>query len=250
MLVVAKLSQSFNRPHNGAPMSDFFNATLEQRVSADTRTIEWSPSPSGTVWRKRMHRAGPADAGQVTSLVRYESGAAFPSHDHPDGEEILVLEGVFSDEHGDWPSGSYLLHPEGFRHAPFSRPGCLLLVKLRQYPGSQRRYVCCNIEDVPWQAGDLVGVERKCLYQQAGFDDKTWMEQWAPGTTVRERSYPEGAELFVVHGTINDDSGKLGAGCWTRLPRGASYNGHTEDGCTLYIKTGGLLYLHGSAKLA
>lgn len=226
-------------------MSECFNAELERRVFADTRTMPWSPSPSGTVWRKRMHRAGPAEAGQVTSLVRYEPGAEFPSHDHPDGEEILVLEGVFSDEHGDAPAGSYLLHPEGFRHAPFSQPGCLLFVKLRQYPGSQRRYVSCNVEEMPWQADDQAGIEGKCLYQQQGFDDETWLERWAPGTAVNGRSFPLGAELFVIDGDIEDDSGQFAAGCWTRLPRGTRYSAHTEGGCTLYIKTGGLRYLHG-----
>ena len=111
------------------------------RAFADTSRMEWAPSPSGSVWRKRMHLVGPPESGQVTSVVRYEPRSTFHAHDHPEGEEILVLEGVFSDEHGDWPAGTYLLNPEGFRHAPFSREGCTLLVKLRQFPGRERRHV-------------------------------------------------------------------------------------------------------------
>jgi hypothetical protein len=111
------------------------NGDLTIRATADTSRMAWSASPSRTVWRKRVHLVGPPESGQVTSIVRYEPGATFPSHDHPGGEEILVLEGVFSDEHGDWPAGTYLLNPEGFRHAPGSRDGCLLFVKLRQFPG-------------------------------------------------------------------------------------------------------------------
>lgn len=224
-------------------MSEFLNADLAQRVTVDTNAMDWSPSPSGTVWRKRVHRAGPEEAGQVTSVVRYEPGAVFPSHDHPDGEEILVLDGVFSDEHGDWPAGSYLLHPEGFRHAPYSHPGCLLFVKLRQYPGQARRYVACNIEALPWQAGDTPGIQHKCLYQQQGFSDETWLERWAPGTTVQARDYPEGAELFVISGAVEDAYGALTEGCWMRLPAGAQWNAQSEAGCTLYIKRGGLRYL-------
>ena len=103
--------------------------------------MDWTPSPSGTVWRKRVHLVGPAESGQVTSVVRYEPRSTFHAHEHPDGEEILVLDGVFSDEHGDWPAGTYLLNPEGFRHAPFSREGCVLFVKLRQFPGRTREHV-------------------------------------------------------------------------------------------------------------
>ncbi|MEL6200569.1 MAG: cupin domain-containing protein, partial [Pseudomonadota bacterium] len=68
--------------------------------------MDWSASPSGTVWRKRVHLVGPPESGQVTSVVRYQPDSSFPTHDHPEGEEILVLDGVFSDEHGDWPAGT------------------------------------------------------------------------------------------------------------------------------------------------
>ncbi|MHA7835647.1 MAG: cupin domain-containing protein [Algiphilus sp.] len=224
-------------------MHQNLNAELDRPVRADTQAMEWSPSPSGTVWRKRVHRAGPEEAGQVTSVVRYDPEAAFPTHDHPDGEEILVLDGVFSDEHGHWPAGSYLLHPEGFRHTPFSQPGCLLFVKLRQYPGARRKYVACQTHDLPWQPGDEDGVARKCLYQQEGFSDETWLERWAPGTSVQARGYPEGAELFVINGAVEDDNGALTKGCWMRLPAGAHWNAHSDAGCTLYVKRGGLRYL-------
>ena len=76
------------------------NGNLQQPVCVDTETMDWTASPSGTVWRKRVHRVGPAESGQVTSVVRYQPGASFPPHDHPEGEEILVLDGVFSDAAG------------------------------------------------------------------------------------------------------------------------------------------------------
>src|SRR5689334_24849067 len=128
--------------------------------------MAWAPSPSGSVWRKRVHLVGPPESGQVTSVVRYEPRSRFHVHDHPDGEEIVVLEGVFSDEHGDWPAGTYLLNPEGFRHAPFSREGCVLFVKLRQYPGRARAHVAVVTRNVPWQTGERVGVELRPLYSQ------------------------------------------------------------------------------------
>ena len=65
------------------------NADLTVRVAVDTQDMEWTQSPGGHVLRKRMHLAGPAESGQVTSVVRYQPGASFPCHNHPDGEEIL-----------------------------------------------------------------------------------------------------------------------------------------------------------------
>ena len=83
------------------------NGDMSVRAKVDTATMEWQRSPISKVWRKRIHLVGSAEAGQVTSLVRYEPGAEFPTHDHPNGEEILVLTGVFGDEHGEWPVVRY-----------------------------------------------------------------------------------------------------------------------------------------------
>jgi anti-sigma factor ChrR (cupin superfamily) len=91
------------------------NADLSRRVVVDTGPMAWEPSPSGTVWRKPLYRSG-GEHGPVTSLVRYAPGGTFREHAHPEGEEILVLDGVFCDEHGDYPAGPFLTNPHGSRH--------------------------------------------------------------------------------------------------------------------------------------
>ena len=93
------------------------NGDLAVRVAVDTAAMEWTPSPSRTVFRKRVHLVGPPESGQVTSVVRYEPSSTFHGHGHPDGEEILVLDGVFSDEHGDWPRGRRANRPHRPRPA-------------------------------------------------------------------------------------------------------------------------------------
>lgn len=228
-------------------MEESLNGDLTVKVSVDTEAMDWMPSPSRSVWRKRVHRVGPPEAGQVTSIVRYEPGSSFPAHDHPDGEEILVLEGVFSDEHGDWSAGTYLLNPEGFRHAPFSTGGCVLFVKLRQFPGRDRRHVAIETGTQPWQPTAISGVERKPLYEQPGYRDTMRLERWAAGAAPAASEYPDGAELFVVEGILCDESGSHRAGTWLRFPEGAGHDPVPGAGCTVYIKTGGLRYLRSSA---
>ena len=134
------------------------NADLALPAVVRAAELAWEPSPSPDVWRKRFYLHGPAESGLVTSLVRYERGSRFPAHEHPDGEELLILEGVFSDEAGDWGAGSYLLNPEGFSHAPFSKEGCVLFVKLRQYPGKNRRQIIINTTQAAWQPRPTPGV--------------------------------------------------------------------------------------------
>ena len=219
------------------------NGDLTVRAAVDTAAMEWTPSPSRTVWRKRVHLVGPAEAGQVTSVVRYEPGSTFHAHAHPNGEEILVLEGVFSDEHGDWPAGTYLLNPEGFRHTPFSREGCVLFVKLRQSPGRDREHVAVRTDTLSWQRTQRVGVTVRRLYAQRGFADTMRLEHWAPAARLDRVAYPAGAELFVLEGAFTDEAGRFGRGAWLRLPPGAAHSPSTEHACVLYIKEGGFAYL-------
>jgi anti-sigma factor ChrR (cupin superfamily) len=219
------------------------NGDLAARVAVDTAGMEWSPSPSGTVWRKRVHLVGPVESGQVTSVVRYGPRSTFHEHAHPDGEEILVLDGVFSDEHGDWPAGTYLLNPEGFRHSPFSREGCVLFVKLRQFPGRARAHVVLRTADAAWQPTQRAGVATQPLYSQPGFADSMRLERWAPGAQIGRVEYADGAELFVLEGSFADEGGTFAQGAWLRLPRGAVHSPSTAEACTVYIKEGGFAYL-------
>jgi len=224
-------------------MEEVINGDLTRYVSVATGELAWAPSPSGTVFRKRIHLVGPPESGQVTSVVRYEADSSFPSHEHPDGEEILVLDGVFSDEYGDWPEGAFLLNPDGFRHAPFSTAGCVLLVKLRQYPGEDRIHVALDTAALPWTPSARPGVASKTLYEQSGFNDTIRLERWGAGTAPGVVSYAEGAELFVMTGTFTDEHGAHGPGTWCRFPAGSRHDPRTATGCELYVKEGGLIYL-------
>ena len=219
------------------------NGELDRRLTLNSDEIEWTASPGGEVLRKRLHRVGPAESGQVTSIVRYQAGSTFPKHGHPEGEEILVLDGVFSDEHGDWPAGTYLLNPEGFEHQPFSRDGCLLFVKLRQYPGEERRHLALDTNASEWRSSIRRGVYWKKLYAQEPFSDHMRLERWTYPGDVGVLNFPQGAELFVLSGTFHDDLGEYRQHAWLRLPPGSSLTPQGHDPCELYIKEGGFPYL-------
>ncbi len=228
-------------------MGESINGDLSVLAVADTTRMEWAPSPSKSVWRKRVHLVGPPESGQVTSIVRYQPDSRFPPHDHPGGEEILVLEGVFSDEHGDWSAGTFLLNPEGFRHAPFSKPGCVLFVKLRQFPGQDRRHVVVDTHKLTWEPSAIPGVAHKLLYKQAGFSDVVRLERWEPQADLGIVSYEQGAELFLLEGEFADEAGTYSAGCWLRFPVGSAHHPRSVTGCTLYVKRSGLPYLRSAA---
>jgi anti-sigma factor ChrR (cupin superfamily) len=158
-----------------------------------------------------------------------------------------VLDGVFSDEHGAWPAGTFLLNPEGFRHAPFSDPGCVLLVKLRQFQGRERNHVVIDTHALAWQPGAIPGVACKPLYEQAGFSDRVLLERWDAGADLGVTRYEQGAELYVLDGEFADGAGTYTAGYWLRFPSGSQHRPRSARGCTLYVKRSGLPYLRSAA---
>jgi hypothetical protein len=222
------------------------NGDMTIRAVMETGKMEWTPSPAGSVLRKRLHLVGELESGQVTSLVRYLPGSSFPEHDHPEGEEIFVIEGTFSDHLGDANEGTHLLNPEGFRHAPYSDPGCLILVKLRQYGGDGREFRRTPTRDLPWETSDHPGIERKTLYEDRQFPDVTSLERWAPGTNPGSRDLPGGVELFVIEGSFEEAESSYSAGAWLRLPAGSSFDARSDNGCTLYVKTDALAALRSA----
>ncbi len=226
-------------------MSSDLNGDLGVRVSMHSTALEWSDSPSGGVSRKRLHRVGPVESGQVTSIVRFAPGSAFSAHEHPDGEEILVLEGVFTDERGDWPAGSYLLSPEGFEHRPSSTPGCTLFVKLRQYGGAGRETVALHRDALIWAEGRVVGSRRQILYRDDRFPEEVTIERWSP--EVGEREWPDGGEVFVLSGAFEESGELFNRGSWLRIPAGGRLAPRVEEGCEVYVKAGGVSLLEPSA---
>ena len=222
------------------PANEPLNADFSLTVVCHTAEMDWQASPSPTVWRKRLDLTGAKEASRVTSVVRYDPESAFHEHPHPDGEEILVLDGVFSDEHGDYPAGSFLLNPEGFSHAPFSKEGCVLFVKLRQYPGLGRRQIIVDTNEAAWLPCDAAGVEQMTLYAEAAHPETIRLLRLAPGAEWPADDAPGGAEYFFLEGSAEDDQQAYRAGSWMRRPPGPLPALRSPEGCTFYLKAGHL----------
>jgi len=105
----------------------------QQRRVIDTSQEFWRPGLVNGLEVMPLHGFG----SEHVALVRWAPGTRFQAHSHPAGEEILVLEGVFQDEHGTYPAGSWLRNPPGSVHRPWSAAGCTIWVKTGHLPAVQ-----------------------------------------------------------------------------------------------------------------
>lgn len=187
---------------------------------------------------RRMLERVAAESGRATSLVRYAPETFFPMHNHPRGEEILVLSGTFSDGGGNYPAGSYLRNPPGSHHAPFSTEGCVLFVKLDQFApldGGEVRFDTCQAR---WLPGLVPGLSVMPLHEFEG--EHSALVRWSPGTVFNRHRHWGGEEILVLEGVFQDEHGTYPAGTWLRSPHLSEHKPFSTEGCVIYVKTGHL----------
>jgi anti-sigma factor ChrR (cupin superfamily) len=214
------------------------NADFSQRIVIATQEMPWVPSPQAGVERRMLDRIG-GEVARATSLVRYAKASSFPAHEHALGEEFLVLSGVFSDEHGDYPSGTYVRNPPLSRHTPHTAPGCTIFVKLRQMPLTESDRIVVDISTAAWNAAAQPGLTRLPLHEVGG-GESVAMERLAPGAVLAERDCPGGEEILILSGGLSDRQGSYGPGTWIRNPAGLRRALASVGGATYWVKRGHL----------
>jgi quercetin dioxygenase-like cupin family protein len=192
------------------------NADLSQPVFVHAARLDWVPSPAAGVDRRMLYRLGD-EVARATSIVRYAPASAFPEHVHSGGEEILVLEGTFQDEHSDYPAGSYFRNPPGTSHSPAAADGCTIFVRLWQF----RRRDDTQINRQPGEGAPLPlrpGAQAaRLLFEDAA--ERVWVEDWTPDAKV-EVGNEDGLEFLVTDGMAEINGEACVAQSWGRLPAG------------------------------
>ncbi|WP_299985658.1 cupin domain-containing protein [uncultured Ruegeria sp.] len=203
------------------------NADFTRRVAVHFDQTEWVASPAAGVERKMLDRIG-EEVARATTIVRFAPGSAFSAHTHDGGEEYLVLDGVFQDETGDFPVGSYVRNPPTSSHTPSASEGATILVKLHQFDPDDRTEMRRSING----GGNIE------LFRDSNEDVQ--VQSWAAGERI-ELDASKGLEAFVIEGNFAESDEEFGTWDWLRLPPGARSTAVAgEAGARVWIKIGHL----------
>jgi len=197
------------------------NSDFSKRVLVNSDQEPWQASPMPGVDRRMLDRIG-GEVARATTIVRYAPNSKFS--------------GVFQDEHGDFPAGTYVRNPPTTEHTPGSDEGCTIFVKLWQFDMDDRN-------QFRKEMASLVGPEADGLkvaeLHQDGRETVTYTEA-AAGSQISDNS-DGGIELLVLSGTLTEGGETMPKGSWLRLPEGQGLSAKAgEDGAKVWMKTGHL----------
>ncbi len=148
------------------------------------------------------------------------------------------MEGVFQDDYGDFPAGTYVRNPPTTRHTPRSDEGCTIFVKLWQFDMADRtQFHKTMADELGYPVG---GVATATLHQDAReivtynhLDPEAAFHSTASG----------GIELLVIDVSVIVDGAPLGRNGWLRLPDGAALALRAgASGAKIWIKSGHLRF--------
>lgn len=213
------------------------NSDFSSRVVVHSDQLEWQASPIKGVDRRMLDRIGD-EVARATTIVRYAPGSKFSAHTHTGGEEFIVLDGVFQDEHGDFPAGTYVRNPPTSQHTPGSEPGCIIFVKLWQFDMDDRTQFRKTMADE--LSAPKNGVATATLHKD-NREVVTYSHLDAGATLTSDAA--GGIELLIIDGSITTGGDVLNKNDWLRLPEDQTLSATAgPEGAKVWIKTGHLPY--------
>ena len=216
------------------------NYDIDKKIVVHADRANWRRDPSGMMDLLYLDLVD-SEKSVATMLMRLRKRALLPVETLNGGKELLVLEGDFQDERGNYPVGSYMRFPPGSRQEPYSDNGGLLFAKTWQFSPRDRAHV--NID--AYSQYRLAPRKRPGVQIQHLFGDNredVRIEHWDANHRI-VLNQCNGLEVFVLSGGFFEPSTVYKKHSWLRLPPNQPLRAIVGDkGARVFIKEGHLVH--------
>jgi len=213
------------------------NMNFFERCVVDTLSLPWQTASTPHAQQRWIeHEAG--ETARTTCIIQYAPGSQLDAHVLEQGEEILILDGSFSDEQGEYGPGMFMKNLLGSPSARVSESGCTLFHKQSHLDALDSARVVVDTVSAVWHPGLVAGLAVLPLHEFGG--QHTAMVRWAPATFFSAHRHFGGEEIFVVEGVFEDEHGRYPAGTWIRSPHLSQHQPFSREGCLIFVKVGHL----------
>lgn len=215
------------------------NAECEELVIIRPDDMTWETTGQAGVSRIVLERVNDDKRGRETALVRLEPGTKLPQEILSTRMEIFVVDGGFSDGHGEYEARTFIMNPPGTPYTAASRDGCTLYVKrLNGFEKNDDRVVTA-LSAAEWTPFGHRVAEVVHFYKDEQREVTARVGNVFPNAQVMEHDHPGGEEVLILDGVFKDQFGDGVPGTWLRYPIGLAHAPFTEnDGALIYIRDG------------
>lgn len=153
------------------------------------------------------------------------------------GVEMLITAGAVATQQSDFPAGFYLRDPSPGSTQLSTVDGCRLLLKSNQFSVQDDGHRCIDSRDPQRWLPNVDGT--CCICPLHGFSgDSTMLIRWLKDGSFKPGLDPQGEEILVLKGQLNDASGSYPAGTWLREPVRQWHHWQGTQDTLIYYKNG------------
>lgn len=220
------------------------NADAQAVISLQTRDMPWKPMPYEGVSRKVMERINDPTKGRETALLKLEAGASLPQELLEERLDLFVIEGNFSDGHGEYGRHTFVRNVPGATIQISSNEGCTLYSKRRvSIPSINDERMVIDSETAQWAPFPQRGATVLHLYDDANGFETGRFGQIHPNRQLPSHDHTRGEETLIIGGLLVDEYTRYEPGAWFRMPIGVPHSPYSgDDGCLMLIREGDLVW--------
>jgi anti-sigma factor ChrR (cupin superfamily) len=207
--------------------------------------LEWTAMPAMPALKAKPLWVDAA-TNRRAQLARFEPGAGLPMHRHAGDELLLVIEGSLSDEHGTTTAGNVGFRPNGCIHSVSSKNGATVLgiitggiepaTSTAGAPPSQN----FNLAEIAWTEA-IPGVRQKPVWHDKETKRRAALVRFEAGAKLPRHKHVGDELIFVIEGSVSDESGEVVAGNANYRPNGCTHTVTSKNGATVFaLVTGGV----------
>jgi anti-sigma factor ChrR (cupin superfamily) len=221
------------------------NADPEQVVMLHTNEMPWEPTEHAGISRKVLELVNDPKKGRETSLLKFAPGARMPTEVLAMRLDVFVLDGTYSDGHGEYGQHTFVRNPAGAQHTPSSPTGCVIYAKWRVpiRPKQPDERMVIDAKTTPWTPFPHRGADVLHLYRDMHGIETSRFGFVHPQKKIPTHNHAIGEETLIVKGCLKDEYTAYTPGVWFRMPIGIPHAPYTEaEGCMMLIREGDLVW--------
>lgn len=201
------------------------NNDYSKRVVLNEKELEYISNSNNTILKKLLSQK----ENQETAILEMPKNSQLNSNEKFNNVEILVLDGIYINEFGAHPKGTYLkLSNENELHVK-TTSGCKIFRKINYFENSEKLII--NTTSTPWQQGHG-------NLKVMPLDSQSALVLWPKNEKFIPHSHWGGEEIFVVYGKFMDEYGVYPQNSWIRSPHRSFHTPFVEEETLIYVKTG------------